>query len=86
MPRLPGSPVPPKINIIFPIYTLVNIYPIKYNIWPGEPKMASAVTSIQIDVMTREKLRQFTRNGDTYDEVIQRLVEIARKASSESKG
>jgi pyruvate-formate lyase len=44
--------------------------------------MASAVTSIQIDVMTREKLRQFTKNGETYDEVICRLIDIARKASA----
>jgi pyruvate-formate lyase len=44
--------------------------------------MGNAVTTIQIEVMTREKLRQFTKNGETYDEVILRLIEMARKCSA----
>ena len=45
--------------------------------------MTNAVTSIQINVMTRDRLRQFAMNGETYDEVLLRLMETARKASPE---
>jgi len=45
--------------------------------------ISSAVTAIQIDVMTREKLRRFAMNGETYDEVLNRLMEIALKAGAE---
>ena len=40
----------------------------------------SAVTTIQINKETREELRQFGKKGETYDEVIHKLMEIVKRA------
>ena len=39
----------------------------------------NAVTTIQIDKETREELRQFGKKGETYDRVIHKLMEIAKR-------
>ena len=39
----------------------------------------STVTTIQINKETREELREFGRKGETYDQLIHRLMEIARR-------
>lgn len=36
-------------------------------------------TTIQIDKNTRYELRQFGRKGETYDDVIKKLMEIAKR-------
>ena len=43
--------------------------------------MAGDVTTIQISKMTRDQLRQLGRKGETYDQVLHRLIEIAGKAA-----
>jgi predicted CopG family antitoxin len=37
-------------------------------------------TTIQVSKETRERLKKLGRKGQTYDEVIQNLIEISRKA------
>lgn len=37
-------------------------------------------TTIQISKETREKLRKVGRKGQTYDEIIENLLEISKKA------
>ena len=39
----------------------------------------SAVTTIQINKETREELREIGKKGETYNQLIQRLIEMARK-------
>ena len=39
----------------------------------------AAPTTIQISKETREELRQLGKKGETYDELIQRLMEIAKR-------
>ena len=39
----------------------------------------SAATTIQINKKTREELRQFGKKGETYDQLIHRLMEIAKR-------
>ncbi len=41
--------------------------------------MAGDLTTIQISKMTRDQLKQLGRKGETYDQVLRRLIEIARK-------
>jgi hypothetical protein len=41
--------------------------------------MAGDLTTIQIHKMTREELRVLGRKGETYDQVLKRLIELARK-------
>ena len=41
--------------------------------------MASELTTIQISKMTRDHLKQLGRKGETYDQVVNRLIEMARK-------
>ena len=41
--------------------------------------MASELTTIQIRKMTRDQLRQLGRKGETYDQVLARLIEMARR-------
>jgi len=41
--------------------------------------MVSDVTTIQISKVTRDQLRQLGRKGETYDQVLLRLIEMARK-------
>ena len=43
--------------------------------------MASDRTTIQTSKMTRDQLRQQRRKGETYDQVLHRLIECARKAA-----
>jgi len=43
--------------------------------------MAGNLTTIQISKMTREQLRQLGRKGETYDQVLNRLIEMARKTA-----
>ena len=44
--------------------------------------MAGDLTTIQISKMTRDKLRHLGRKGETYDQVLWRLIEMARKTAS----
>ncbi len=37
-------------------------------------------TTIQVSKETREKLKKLGRKGQTYDEVIENLIEISKKA------
>jgi predicted CopG family antitoxin len=39
----------------------------------------NSVTTIQLNKDTREELRELGRKGETYDELIHRLIEMARK-------
>ena len=39
----------------------------------------STLTTIQIQKDTREELREFGKKGETYEEVIKRLMEIAKR-------
>lgn len=43
--------------------------------------MAGDLTTIQISKMTRDELRQLGRKGETYDQVLFRLIEMARKTA-----
>jgi len=43
--------------------------------------MAGDLTTIQISKMTRDQLRLLGRKGETYDQVLNRLMEIARKTA-----
>ncbi len=43
--------------------------------------MAGDLTTIQISKMTRDQLRHLGRKGETYDQVLNRLMEMARKAA-----
>ncbi len=36
-----------------------------------------ALTTIQIDKQTREKLKQFGAKDETYDEIVNKLIEVA---------
>ncbi len=40
-----------------------------------------SVTTIQLTHETRDKLKQIGHKGETYDELINRLIETARKAA-----
>jgi predicted CopG family antitoxin len=42
-------------------------------------------TTIRIDMDTREKLRDLGRKGETYNEIIRRLIEIVRSQQSTSE-
>lgn len=39
----------------------------------------NSVTTIQLNKDTREELRELGRKGETYDELIHRLIEMAHK-------
>jgi predicted CopG family antitoxin len=39
----------------------------------------SNLTTIQIQKETREELREFGKKGETYEEVIKKLMEIAKR-------
>ena len=39
----------------------------------------SSLTTIQIQKETREELREFGKKGETYEEVIKKLMEIAKR-------
>ena len=43
--------------------------------------MAGDVTTIQISKETRDLLRQLGKKGETYDQVLNRLIEFAQKAA-----
>ena len=43
--------------------------------------MTGDMTTIQISKMTREQLRHLGRKGETYDQVLNRLIEMARKSA-----
>jgi hypothetical protein len=43
--------------------------------------MAGDLTTIQITKLTREQLRSLGRKGETYDQVLNRLIEMARRFS-----
>ena len=38
-----------------------------------------AVTTIQINKDTREELRELGKKGETYDQLIHRLIELAKR-------
>jgi hypothetical protein len=37
------------------------------------------MTTIQVDKNTREELKQFGMKDDTYDEILRKMMEMARK-------
>jgi predicted CopG family antitoxin len=39
----------------------------------------STLTTIQIQKETREELREFGKKGETYEEVIKKLMDIAKR-------
>ncbi len=39
----------------------------------------STLTTIQIQKETREELREFGKKGETYEQVIKKLMEIAKR-------
>ena len=39
----------------------------------------STLTTIQIQKETREELREFGKKGETYEDVIKKLMEIAKR-------
>lgn len=41
--------------------------------------MSSSVTTIQITQDTREQLKELGRKGETYDQLINRLVKLAKR-------
>lgn len=43
--------------------------------------MANDMTTIQISKVTREELRQLGFKGETYDELLVRLIEMARMSA-----
>jgi hypothetical protein len=43
--------------------------------------MAGDLTTIQLSKITRDQLRQLGSKGETYDQVLQRLIEMARKTA-----
>ena len=43
--------------------------------------MAGDLTTIQISKLTRDQLRQLGRKGETYDQVLNRLIELARRSA-----
>ena len=43
--------------------------------------MGSDLTTIQISKTTRDHLRNMGRKGETYDQLVNRLIEMARIAS-----
>ena len=44
--------------------------------------MSGDLTTIQISKMTRDQLRVLGRKGETYDQVLNRLIELARSRVS----
>ncbi len=43
--------------------------------------MANDLTTIQISKMTRDRLKKLGTKGETYDQVLMRLIEVARKSA-----
>jgi predicted CopG family antitoxin len=43
--------------------------------------MSEAITTIQIRKETREELRDFGKKNETYDEVIHKLMEVAKRVA-----
>ncbi len=43
--------------------------------------MAGNLTTIQISKMTRDQLRKLGMKGETYDQVLKRLIEMSRKTA-----
>ena len=41
--------------------------------------MACDLITIQVGKMTRDQLRKLGRKGETYDQILYRLIEMARK-------
>ena len=41
--------------------------------------LLSSITTIQIQKETREELREFGKKGETYEDVIKKLMEIAKR-------
>jgi len=43
--------------------------------------MSSEATTIQICKETRDELREFGKKGETYDQVIHKLMKVAKKVA-----
>jgi hypothetical protein len=43
--------------------------------------MANDLTTIQVSKMTRDQLRELGSKGETYDQVLNRLIEMARRSA-----
>ena len=43
--------------------------------------MSGTVTTIQISPETREELREFGKKGETYDDVIHKLMDVAKRVA-----
>ncbi len=49
------------------------------------PKAKRDMTTIQISKETREMLKELGKKGETYDDIIRKLIEIARSLEERSK-
>ncbi len=49
------------------------------------PKDRKELTTIQISKETREILKELGKKGETYDDIIRRLIELARSKEEEPK-
>ncbi len=47
------------------------------------PKAKREMTTIQISKETREMLKQLGRKGETYDDIIRKLIELAKRVERE---
>ena len=43
------------------------------------PKTRRELTTIQISKETREMLKELGKKGETYDDIIRRLIELAKR-------
>ncbi len=48
------------------------------------PKSRRDLTTIQISKETREMLKSLGKKGETYDDIIRRLIELARRVEVDS--
>ncbi len=49
------------------------------------PKDRKELTTIQISKETREMLKELGKKGETYDDIIRRLIELAKDVEKRSK-
>mgnify|MGYP000448040562 CR=1 FL=1 len=49
------------------------------------PRAKRELTTIQISKETREMLKELGKKGETYDDIIRRLIELARRAERQAR-
>jgi len=50
------------------------------------PKSRRDLTTIQISKETREMLKSLGKKGETYDDIIRRLIELAKRVKGDDMG